>query len=469
MALTDISNRLTPSVPIELTFAAQPVALGTKFAQLFAHKAASGATAQDYSVYTVVNVGDPAAAQAEVDAIAGSGSEAGEMAYAFVAANVLAGYSNYPAFRICLLPNGELHFGSAQEAILAVKNLRCDFLVSCYPAGDATNRATLMNLQALISGPDRDLHGQFGSFCHFGSIDSLATQEAYAINSRGALVHSLPDSNTASVSLTGTVTSGSNVITALASTAGVYPGAELSGTGIAAGTVVEQVNAATIVMSAVATASGSSEAITAQNVVSQSPQVIAAACAAVLLGLAFPYVPVQGLTVGGLVPPQVPADRIDINPSGASEQALVAGLSPLYVQAGGKVGMIRSRTTYTLLADGVSAATAYFDWQDLAIMNDFREEIYLVTQQPPFNGNPGGAKASLTVAGKLKDEILRLAQDFEDQSAFQGVKALAPQFVVAPSSTSRGRFDFRVPVNVIPGLFVIAGNIQAVTTFDFTL
>lgn len=102
-------------------------------------------------------------------------------------------------------------------------------------------------------------------------------------------------------------------------------------------------------------------------------------------------------------------------------------------------------------------------------MNDFREDVFLITQNPPFNNNPGGAKATQTLASFLKDEILRQAQAYEDLSAFQGVQALAKFFLVQPSTTSRGRFDFKIPVNVVPGNYVIAGNIQGVTTFDFTL
>jgi hypothetical protein len=111
--------------------------------------------------------------------------------------------------------------------------------------------------------------------------------------------------------------------------------------------------------------------------------------------------------------------------------------------------------------------TAYFDWQDLVVLNDFREDCYLITQNPPFNNNPGGTKASQTIANLLKDEILRQAQDYEDQGAFQGVQTNAPLFLVQPSSTSRGRFDFKIPVNVIPGLMVIAGNIEAVSGANF--
>jgi hypothetical protein len=70
----------------------------------------------------------------------------------------------------------------------------------------------------------------------------------------------------------------------------------------------------------------------------------------------------------------------------------------------------------------------------------------------------------------LKDEVLREAQVFEDVGMFQGVKTLAPLFKIQPSTTSRGRFDFKIPVNVLPGLTVIAGNIQAVSDLgNFTL
>jgi hypothetical protein len=128
--------------------------------------------------------------------------------------------------------------------------------------------------------------------------------------------------------------------------------------------------------------------------------------------------------------------------------------------------MIRSRLTYTTLPSAITATT-YIDWQDVVLMNDFREDVYQICQNPPFNGNPGGTKASKTVASLLKDEILREAQAYEDQGAFQGVATLAPQFIVQPSSTSRGRFDFKIPVNVIPGLFVIAGNIEGVAGANF--
>jgi phage tail sheath gpL-like len=401
MALTSIADRLTPSVPIEFTFGAQPIAPGKKYTTLFGHKAASGGSLAPYGVHDVVSLGDPDAAKAEVDALAGSGSEIGKMAYAFVAANSQAGRSNFPAFRVVLLAHDDTDFGAGDAAINAVKFKRSDMLVGPYPGEDSANLTKLKNLAVLISGPDRDLQGQFGSFVNVATLEAIgAATTAIAPNSRNIVCHILPDSG---------------------------------------GTPANSI------------------------------PVLNAATAGAMMASAFPYNPLQGVAIGGLVPPVSTADWIAVDPAGASEAALVAGFSPLRVMPGGLVGFIRTRTTYNLLPDAVTAATAYFDWQDLVVLNDFRESCYQITQNPPFNNNPGGTKASQQIAAKLKDEILREAQTFEDLGAFQAVKTLAPQFVVAPSTTSRGRFDFFIPVNVLPGLYVIAGNIQAVTTFDFTL
>jgi hypothetical protein len=353
--------------------------------------------------------------------------------------------------------------------------MRSDMLVSPYPASSSAQRTLLLGLATQISGVDRDLNGQFGAFATFGSLDVLATAAEYAINSRYAIVAYLQDTNTALVTENGILTEASNVITGISSTVGIYPGATITGTGVPAGALAGEVGLATVSMVDVngndlpAAATEASESLDFQNVVSQSAAVVAAAHAGAMMASAFPYNPLQGVQIGGLIPAQKTSDTIVVDPNGASEAALVAGLSPLRPLPGGGVGFIRTRTTYNLLTDGVTAATAYFDWQDLVVMNDFREDCYQITQLPPFNNNPGGTKASATIAAKLKDEILREAQSYEDQGAFQAVKALAPQFFVLPSTSSRGRFDFKIPINVIPGLYVIAGNIEATTLFDFSL
>ncbi len=500
--------------------------------------AASGGTGTPYQVYNVINVGDPDVAQTEVDALAGTGSEVGKMTKKFVQGAAIIG--NFPPFRVVLIPFAETHFGPSNEAITAVKFIRSDLFVSCYPTEDSTNRTTLQALVALLNGVDRDLNGQFGSFAIYASLEDLQTQLAFNVNDRTAIAVPLPDSNTALVPIMGTVTSASPIITAITQpaltptadttsgspdltnvsdtdgiypgaaitgvgipvnttirsisgttivmsanatatastesvsivnlpTAGIYPGAQLSGTGIPANTTVQSVAAATLTMTQNASSTHSSEAISAQNVISQSSAEVASANAGGMAALSFPYVPLQGVICGGLIPPRKSSDWIVVDPAGASEAALQAGLAPLVISAGATVLFLRTRTTWVTQADNVTPVTAYFDWQPLNILNDFKETCFLVAQNPPFNNNPGGTKASAQVAALFKDEVLREAQSYEDQGAFQGVKTLAPQFIVAPSTSSRGRFDFKIPVNVLPDLYVIAGNIQATTVGDFTL
>lgn len=468
--LTSISDRLTPSVPIELTFGAQVVATGRKFTSLLGHRAASGGTGQDYAAIDVVNVGDPDAAKAEVDGYAGSGSQLGKMAYAFVSANSKAGRSNFPAFRIVIIPNATTDFGPADEALTALKFKRSDMIVSCYSAASSTLRGKVLDLVSLISGIDRDLVGQFGSHACFGSLEALSAAALYAVNNRYGIVAWLQDSNTALIAaVDGDIETGSKIISNIASTVGIYEGAQVSGTGIAANSVVTKVNKDNVEISLAATSTATAEAIDFQNVVSQPLEIVAAAHAAGMMQSVFPYNPLQGMAIGGLIPPKKQSDWVAIDPNGSSEAALVAGLSPLTILPGAVVGFIRTRTTFTTLPGNITA-TSYFDWQDLTIMNDFREVCYQVCQLPPFNNNPGGTKASQEIAAKLKDEILREAQQFEDNGGFQGVKTLSKLFLVQPSQTSRGRFDFKIPINVIPGLYVIAGNIEGVTGIgDFTI
>lgn len=467
--LTDISDRLTPSVPLEITFGAQPVATGRKFTTLLGHRAAAGGTGADYGVYTVVNVGDPDAARVEVEGLSGAGSQISKMAEAFVKANSAAGRSNFPAFRVVLIPNARTDFGPANEAIEAIKHIRSDMIVTCYPASDDTNLDLLEDLVSLISGIDRDLQGQFGSFVTAGSVDALATAVLYGINRRDVLVAYLRDTNTALVVANGDTNTGSKDITNIPDVTGIHEGALVTGLGFVGTVKVTNVKPGTVTVDTAAGSIHVATPISYQNVISQSEEIIASAHAGAMMQSVLPYRPLQGVTIGGLEAPRKTTDWISIDPNGASEQALVAGLSPLYIQPGQTVGFIRTRTTLTLKPDNVTAVTAYFDWQDVVTLNDFREDVYQITQNPPFNNNPGGAKASIRIAGFLKDEILRLALSFEEAEAFQAVKSLAPEFLVAPSSTSRGRFDFKIPVNVLPGLYVIAGNIQAVVTFDFTL
>ena len=398
MALTSIGDRITPSIPIEITFAAQTVATGTKITTLIGHMATVPGSATANSAHLMVAIGDADAAKAEVETLAGVGSEIAKMAYAFVAANALAGRSTFPAFRVLMLDHGDTAF--AADAIELLKHLRSDTIVSCYPASDAINTQVLINLAVQISGPDRDLQGQFGTFVTVGSLDSITQVQAYNYNSRNLIIASLPDS---------------------ASTP------------------------------------------------SQGAQIVASAHAGAMMSSVFPYNPLKGVAIGGLIPPVKMSDRVQIDPFGSSEALLVAGVSPMYVAPGDVVSLLKTRTTYKLQPDGVTAVSDYNAWQQLVTMDDFKEELYQIGQNPPFNNNPGGTKASLSVADAFRAEVVRLCLVFEEEGAFQGVKSLVKLIQVEPSKLRRGRFDVKIPINVLPDLDVIAINIVGTTLYDFTI
>jgi hypothetical protein len=78
--------------------------------------------------------------------------------------------------------------------------------------------------------------------------------------------------DTSTVTPTGTVASGSNVVTAVSAITGVFPGMTITGTAIPSGTTIVFVGTTTITMSAAATGNHSSETLTIQgNIVDQPP------------------------------------------------------------------------------------------------------------------------------------------------------------------------------------------------------
>lgn len=472
MNLTDISNRLTPSTPIELTFGQQPTALGAKIATLIGHKKA-GASGADYAVKTVINVGDSKAARAEVEAYAGTGAEIALMAEAFVACNqkVSSGArANFPGFRVVLLPSTVTDFGPSDAALSAINLLREDFVVSPYDASNATLRNKIQVFVGQLNGADRDLNGQFGSYGIVASLEDLTDALDLGVDIYFMAIPYLQDTNTADVSHTGDTVSGSPNLVNLDATDDIYPGAVISGTGVPSGTLVgailsgtsvSMVNASGVPVNA--TASHSAESISFQNVQSQPAALVAAAHAAIIMQNQFPYNPMDGLEYGALIGPKIPADVIIRDPNGASEQLLRVGLAPLTVDNNGIVRLIRCRNARVSEAgDGAVPATSYLDVQDIQPLYDFREDMYNILQGPAYKNK----KASKDQAKIVLDAMLALAFEFETDGAFQNVKALAPQFAVQISTTSQGRFDFFVPADVIPGNHVTAGNIQATT---FTL
>lgn len=189
---------------------------------------------------------------------------------------------------------------------------------------------------------------------------------------------------------------------------------------------------------------------------------LAAAEAAIMAANAIPFNPLDGAVIGGVVAPAAINDYITIGANAESETALNLGWGPLKVLPNGTVAIVRNITSRITVGDGVTKVSAYYDVQDFQVLYFWRKTVFTRFSQVDFTQ----VKASLQKAQSAKSELIRLATTFQDQNMFQAVDQLAKQFQVQRSLTDRSRFDVLTPVNVIPGLHVIAVNVQAGTQFD---
>lgn len=190
---------------------------------------------------------------------------------------------------------------------------------------------------------------------------------------------------------------------------------------------------------------------------------VAAACAARMASNVAPFNPLDDITITGIDAPAKRSDHITRGAGLESEVCLNQGWTPLYVKPNGEVAFVRT-VTGRISADGTGAPVvgAYYDVQDFNVLYFWRKTLFTRFSQPDFKRR----KASDSAAQELLSELIRLARLFEDQEMFQAVTQLSRQFQVERNIQDRHRFDYKTPVNVIPGLHVIAGNIEASTQFD---
>lgn len=189
---------------------------------------------------------------------------------------------------------------------------------------------------------------------------------------------------------------------------------------------------------------------------------VAAAVAAVAGSNVFPFNPQHGFVVGGLAAPEDMSDWISVGGGLESETVLNKGWTPLRVLPNGDVAIVRMRTSRITTGDGVTLVTGYYDLTDFDVLYYWRKTVFTRLNQPDLVN----VKASIDTAKLIKSELIRLASVFESNQAFQNVKELAKKFKVERSASDRHRFDTFTPVNVIPGLAVVANNTQATTEGD---
>jgi phage tail sheath gpL-like len=408
MALTDIGFQKTPARPTEITFAAQ---LGLPSANqtiaMIGHLAVSGNLIAPYQVYTFSNVADPVAASGEATTQFGLNSEIGLMVVAAINAN--AGASTFPQIVCVPLAYSDTDWGGGASiySLNALNKTECEFIVSPYDGQNQPLTQLLINQAKLFSGATRVSNGQYGTF---GVVFNRSTSDPatlFKYDTQYLQANWLRDTTPAS----------GNGIPA---SAGGFTGAPYS------------------------------------------VALMAAACAGVIAANQVPFNPLDNAVLNNVVQPSNPADWISVGGGLESEIALNQGWTPLRVLPNLTVAFVRTVTARVTTGDGVTAVTAYYDVQDFQVLYFFRKTIVTRFNQPDFTST----KASLQTGQNIKSETIRLAQLFEDQNMFQAVAKLAPQFVVQGNASDRSRFDVFIPVNVIPGLHVIATNIQAGTQFD---
>lgn len=190
---------------------------------------------------------------------------------------------------------------------------------------------------------------------------------------------------------------------------------------------------------------------------------MAAAVAAKMASNPVPFNPLDDVTINDV---DAPADQSEWPTVGLgleSESALNQGWTPLRVKPNGEVAIVRA-VTGRISADGSGSpvVTAYYDVMDFQVLYFWRKTVYTRFSQPDFKQRKGSSETGR----EIKAEAIRLASLFEDQQMFQAVQQLAKQFVVERATSDRHRFNLKTPVNVIPGLHVIATNIEATTEFD---
>jgi phage tail sheath gpL-like len=190
---------------------------------------------------------------------------------------------------------------------------------------------------------------------------------------------------------------------------------------------------------------------------------IASAYAAVCASLGGPFLPLDGVTVGGLIAPVSSADWHTTGDTGTVALGLNAGLSPLVVNAGGKVLISRSITTSRVVASVEDVA--YYDMQDWQVLYYLRKNIYVIASQPRYKQ----AKASIQKIQALKSEILKACGTMEELEMLQYVSLLADQFTADRSPLNRHAAVYRVPVNCVPGFHNKGIELNAGVAFDIVV
>ncbi len=413
MALTNIGFQKTPARPTEITFGANTnLPNPNQTLGLIGHMGPTGGTAVSgvasgsavpYSVVPMSNVADPVAGATEANAKFGEGSELAKMFIAAIQANFAIGASNFPMITCVPLAQDDADFGPLNVAGVQ-KGLAAADKFEC---------------EFLVSPYD----GAIDPSVVNNPLTNALIQQSQAMSGATRVQNGQY----------GTVAIAANQSVTDPSTLPKYDSQYFSG-----------------------------EWFRDSGVPEYSLGEQAAAYAAILGAVAIPFNPVDNNVIGGVDAPVNMDDWITVGAGLESEAALNRGWVPIRVLPNGNVAIVRSVTSRLTNGDGITQVLSYYDVQDFQVLYFFRKAIVARFNQTDFTNQ----KASAAEATLARNEIIRLASAFEDQNMFQAVEQLAPQIKVERNAVDRSRFDVFVPVNVVPGLHIIATNVQATTEFD---
>ncbi len=412
MAITSIGFQKTPGRPVEITFAGNTgLPNPNQTINLIGHMGPTGGpvtggtvsgSATPYVIETINNVSEAEAGADEANALFGEGSELAKMVIAAIKANELEGASTFPQIICTPLAASDTDFGPENGA----------------------------GTQAALAAAAR-VRSEFLVSCYDGHVEDDLTDDLIdtATLMSGAQRTQNGQYGTFAVAMNRTITDPS---TLHEYDTQYFIGEWFPDTG------------------------------TGDDAPEYSIGEEAAAFAATIAAGTVPFNPVDGKVMGGVDAPALQSDWITVGAGLESESALNRGWTPIRVLPNGDVAIVRSVTSRITTGDGETEVTAYYDVQDFQVLYFFRLAVVTRLNQPDMTR----VKASVQTANNIRGEVLRIAQTFEDQGMFQNVDGLAKLFVIERNATDRSRFDIFVPVNVVPGLHVIATNVQATTEGD---
>lgn len=190
---------------------------------------------------------------------------------------------------------------------------------------------------------------------------------------------------------------------------------------------------------------------------------VTAAYAALCASLGIPFLPLNGVKVGGLVAPASAADYHTPGDAGTVALGLDSGLVPLQVNTGGEVLVSRSITTSRVVSG--SPDSAYYDMQDWQVLYYLRKNAYVIAMQPRYKI----AKATVQKLQSLRSELIQICKRLEDLEMLQHVDKFADQFTVDRQPNNRHAAVYRVPVNVVPGFHNKGIALVGTTQFDLVV